>query len=153
MGKPSAYDHRTQGPLFSASDFSWGLTSAWSLYGGALLGGDYNAWALGLGRDLNVFGAMSVDVTQSIARLPNEPTASGMSFKVNYAKRFDELNSQITFAGYRFSQRKFMNMSQYLQERYDDYDERYNGRQKSCTPLPPAKPLWRKTAPRRSPLT
>ncbi|HAV6634844.1 MULTISPECIES: fimbria/pilus outer membrane usher protein [Serratia] len=130
LGKTSAYDHRTQGPLFSASDFSWGLSNAWSLYGGALLGGDYNAWALGLGRDLNVFGAMSLDVTQSIARLPGEPTASGMSFKLNYAKRFDELNSQITFAGYRFSQRKFMNMSQYLQERYGDYDKNYNGRQK-----------------------
>lgn len=24
LGKTSAYDHRTQGPLFSASDFSWG---------------------------------------------------------------------------------------------------------------------------------
>lgn len=45
---------------------------------------------------------MSVDITQSIARLPGAPTASGMSFKVNYAKHFDELNSQITFAGYRF---------------------------------------------------
>lgn len=130
LGKPSAYDHRMQGPLFSAGDFSWGLTSAWSLYGGALLGDDYNAWALGLGRDLNIFGALSVDMTQSIARLPDQPTTSGMSFKVNYAKRFDELNSQITFAGYRFSQRKFMSMSQYLQARYNDYDDRYSGREK-----------------------
>ncbi|WP_240643346.1 outer membrane usher protein [Serratia marcescens] len=119
LGKTSAYDHRTQGPLFSASDFSWGLSNAWSLYGGALLGGDYNAWALGLGRDLNVFGAMSLDVTQSIARLPGEPTASGMSFKLNYAKRFDELNSQITFAGYRFSQEDFMSMGDYLDARYE----------------------------------
>lgn len=130
LGKPSAYDHRTQGPLFSASDFSWGLSNAWSLYGGALLSNDYNAWALGLGRDLNLFGAMSVDITQSIARLPGAPTASGMSFKVNYAKHFDELNSQITFAGYRFSQRRFMNMSQYLQERYNADNGRYYGRQK-----------------------
>ena len=96
---------------------------------------------------------MSLDVTQSIARLPGEPTASGMSFKLNYAKRFDELNSQITFAGYRFSQRKFMNMSQYLQERYGDYDKITTAVRKSCTPSPPAKPLWRKTAPRRSPPT
>lgn len=130
LGKPSAYDHRTQGPVFSAGDFSWGLSNAWSLYGGALLGGDYNAWALGLGRDLNLFGALSVDATQSIARLPDEPSAKGMSFKVNYAKRFDELNGQITFAGYRFSQRKFMTMSQYLQARYGDIDDRYSGRQK-----------------------
>jgi len=57
-----------------------------------LLSDDYNAWALVLGRDLNMFGAMLIEITQSINRLPGEPTASGMSFKVNYAKHFDELN-------------------------------------------------------------
>ncbi|TQI77779.1 outer membrane usher protein FimD/PapC [Serratia fonticola] len=130
LGRPSTYSHNLQGPFFSASDFSWGMSNAWSLYGGALLAGDYNAWALGLGRDLNILGAMSVDVTQSFARLPDEPTATGMSFKVNYAKRFDDYNSQITFAGYRFSQRKFMSMAQYLQNRYNNYDDQYSGREK-----------------------
>ncbi|MEW7000153.1 hypothetical protein M5585_04160 [Serratia ureilytica] len=45
-----------------------------------------------------------------------------------------------------------MTMSQYLQARYGDIDDRYSGRQKSCIPSPPAKPLWRRTALRRSPL-
>ncbi|MFZ1871557.1 MAG: fimbria/pilus outer membrane usher protein [Chania sp.] len=139
LGRPSTYNHNLQGPLFSANDFSWGISNAWSLYGGAVLAGNYNAWALGLGRDLNIFGAMSVDVTQSFARLPNEPTVSGMSFQVNYAKRFDEYDSQITFAGYRFSQRKFMNMSQYLQARYNDYDDRYSGREKELYTLTASK--------------
>ncbi|WP_337263551.1 MULTISPECIES: fimbria/pilus outer membrane usher protein [unclassified Serratia (in: enterobacteria)] len=139
LGRPSTYSHHLQGPLFSANDFSWGINNAWSLYGGALLAGNYNAWALGLGRDLNVFGAMSLDVTQSFARLPNEPTASGMSFQVNYAKRFDEYNSQITFAGYRFSQRKFMSMAQYLQTRYNNSDDRYNGREKELYTLTASK--------------
>ncbi|AHG20039.1 fimbrial assembly protein [Chania multitudinisentens RB-25] len=130
LGQPSTHNHNLQGPFFSANDFSWGITNAWSLYGGGLLAGDYNAWALGVGRDLNVFGAMSVDVTQSFARLPNEPTASGLSFQTNYAKRFDDYNSQITFAGYRFSQRKFMSMSQYLQARYSNYNAQYYGREK-----------------------
>lgn len=139
LGRPSNSNHKLQGPFFSASDFSWGISNAWSLYGGSLLAGDYNAWALGLGRDLSVFGAMSVDMTQSFARLPDEPTASGMSFKVNYAKRFDDYNSQITFAGYRFSQRKFMSMAQYLQTRYNNYDDRYSGREKELYTLTASK--------------
>lgn len=122
LGRPSAYDHSTEGPVFVSSDASWGLNNAWSIYGGGQFAGNYNALALGIGRDLDVFGALSADVTESVARLPGRGTDNGLSFKVNYAKRFDELDSQITFAGYRFSQRKFMNMSQYLQARYEDED-------------------------------
>lgn len=130
VGQPSTFEHQLQGPLFSSSDFSWGVSNAWSLYGGSVLAGDYNAGSLGLGRDLSVLGALSADVTQSFARLPDEPELSGMSFRLNYAKRFDDLDSQISFAGYRFSQDDFMSMSQYLQERYNDSDDQDPGREK-----------------------
>ena len=42
LGKTSAYDHRTRGRCFPPA-ISPGLSNARSLYGGALLGGDYNA--------------------------------------------------------------------------------------------------------------
>lgn len=71
IGKPSRYNHQLEGPAFYVGDFSWGISNAWSLYGGTMLtGNDYNAWSLGLGRDLNVLGALSADVTQSISRVP-----------------------------------------------------------------------------------
>ncbi len=38
----------------------------------------------------------------------------GNSFRVSYSKDFDELNSRVTFAGYRFSEENFMTMSEYL---------------------------------------
>nr|HBE5490392.1 fimbria/pilus outer membrane usher protein [Escherichia coli] len=38
----------------------------------------------------------------------------GNSFRVSYAKDFDELDSRVTFAGYRFSEKNFMTMSEYL---------------------------------------
>ena len=56
----------------------------------------------------------SLDLTQSIAKLPGLSTKIGQSVRVNYAKQFDEYNSSITFAGYRFSQHNFMTMSQFL---------------------------------------
>ncbi|RDL27149.1 fimbria/pilus outer membrane usher protein [Serratia fonticola] len=131
-GKPSVFGRRLEGPFFTTSDFSWGIANAWSLYGGALIGGEYNAWSLGLGRDLSILGALSVDITQSYAKLPDE-TNSGMSFRVNYAKRFEEYDSQITFAGYRFSQRNFMTMNQFLQKSNNNTSnelEQYIGREK-----------------------
>ncbi|QJU38085.1 outer membrane usher protein [Serratia marcescens] len=118
-GKPLDWQHRSQGPLFGTGEFSWGVSNGWSLYGGGLFGGDYNAASLGIGRDLMVLGALSFDVTQSRARLPQEDsTLSGGSYRLSYSKNFDEYDSQVTFAGYRFSERDFMNMSEYLDARY-----------------------------------
>ncbi|MGP3070588.1 outer membrane usher protein [Serratia nevei] len=118
-GKPSDWEHHSRGPLFGTGEFSWGVSNGWSLYGGALLGGDYNALALGIGRDLMALGALSFDVTQSRATLPQQDeTLSGGSYRVSYSKTFDETDSQVTFAGYRFSEQDFMSMSEYLDARY-----------------------------------
>jgi len=118
-GKPSDWQHRSRGPIFATGEFSWGVSNGWSLYGGVLAGGDYNALSLGLGRDLMVLGALSFDATQSRAQLPQEDgTLSGGSYRLSYSKNFDEYDSQVTFAGYRFSQENFMSMSEYLDARY-----------------------------------
>ncbi|MFQ6791106.1 outer membrane usher protein [Serratia marcescens] len=131
-GKPSDFDHRYRGPLFGTGEFSWGVSNGWSLYGGALLGGDYNAAALGIGRDLMLLGALSFDVTQSRARLPyNGETLSGGSYRLSYSKTFDELDSQVTFAGYRFSEQNFMSMSEFLDAR--EYGRRFGNSKEMYT--------------------
>lgn len=118
-GRPSDMQHHTDGPLFTSGEFSWGINNGWSLYGGAVITGkEYNALSLGIGRDLLAFGAISFDATQSRAKLPHDgETLSGGSYRVNYSKRFDETDSQVTFAGYRFSQKNYMSMSDYLEAR------------------------------------
>ncbi|WP_213133154.1 outer membrane usher protein [Citrobacter sp. FP75] len=113
-GQPSDYDHHARHETFVTGEFSWGIDNGWSLYSGALSSGDYTAIAAGVGRDLLALGAVSVDVTQSRAVLSDETTKKGGSYRLSYSKRFDETNSQVTFAGYRFSERDFMTMSQYL---------------------------------------
>ncbi|UUR72865.1 outer membrane usher protein [Enterobacter asburiae] len=119
-GKPLDYEHHQEGPEFATGEFSWGINNGWSMYGGSLLAGDYNSLAVGLGRDLLALGALSFDITQSRAVLPGQETKSGASYRLSYSKRFDEYDSEVTFAGYRFSQRNYMSMSQYLDERYHD---------------------------------
>ncbi|CUZ93738.1 Outer membrane usher protein papC precursor [Serratia marcescens] len=132
LGQPSDMDHRYRGPMFGTGEFSWGVSNGWSLYGGALLGGDYNALALGIGRDLMLLGALSFDVTQSRAKLPQEDEAlSGGSYRVSYSKTFDELDSQVTFAGYRFSEQNFMSMSEYLDAR--EYGRRFGNSKEMYT--------------------
>jgi len=112
-GKPSDYRHNGNGPAFGAGEFSWGVNNGWSLYGGALTADRYHSLAVGVGRDLLALGAISLDATQSRAQL-REGTKQGGSWRLSYSKRFDETDSQVTFAGYRFSTRNFMTMSQFL---------------------------------------
>lgn len=116
-GRPSDWRHHTYGPAFGTGEFSWGVSNGWSLYGGAVAGGDYSSVALGSGRDLMSLGAISLDVTQSRAALPDDRTLSGRSYRVSYSKNFDQYDSQVTFAGYRFSQEDYMSMSEYLDAR------------------------------------
>ncbi|UNK28365.1 outer membrane usher protein [Serratia plymuthica] len=131
-GRPSDWQHRTNGPLFGTGEFSWGVSNGWSLYGGTLGGGDYKAASLGIGRDLMALGALSFDATQSRTHLPQQDgTLSGGSYRLSYSKSFDELDSQVTFAGYRFSEQDFMSMSEYLDARY--YGKRVGGSKEMYT--------------------
>lgn len=119
-GKPSEWNHRLQGPVFGTGEFSWGVSNGWSLFGGTLGAKDYGAVALGVGRDLLAFGAVSIDVTQSRAVVGRErEVLMGKSYRVSYSKRFEEYDSQVTFAGYRFSQKNFTSLNDLLNARYE----------------------------------
>ncbi|HGW5157883.1 TPA: fimbria/pilus outer membrane usher protein [Proteus mirabilis] len=123
MGK-TRYDghHLTGKPVFSG-EFSYGLSNAWSLYGGTQFNSDYQATAIGIGRDLFSFGALSLDITQSFARFTDKKI-KGRSYRLNYAKSFDALRTDITFAGYRFAARDYRTLTQFMDQRRTGYDIR-----------------------------
>lgn len=126
-GRPSTWQHNLEGPPFVAGEMTWGISNAWSVYGGATLSRDYQVAALGVGRDLFVLGTMALDVTQTVARFPHYDDRQGKSWRLSYSKFFDEMDTDVTFAGYRFSEKDFLSMQEYLDVRYRE-DAR--GRQK-----------------------
>lgn len=116
MGKPASgsSNHVIQ-PGFFSGEMSWGALNNLSLYGGLIATtGSYQALAMGIGQNLEDFGAVSVDATRSSAVLPQAGKETGMSYRVNYSKRFESTGSQVTFAGYRYADRTFMSLGQYL---------------------------------------
>ncbi|WP_395607359.1 outer membrane usher protein [Pseudomonas sp. B22129] len=116
-GRPSNLQYGADGDFFGTGEFSWGVSNGWSLYGGGITDNNYGALSAGVGRDLLAFGALSVDVTQSRAELWGE-TLSGKSYRLQYSKHFEEYDSQVTFAGYRFSEKNYLSMSEYLDARH-----------------------------------
>lgn len=118
-GRPSDSNHRINGDNFASGEYSWGINNGWSLYGGTIASQKYISATLGIGRDLMQFGALSFDATRTHAKIKeitsnNETSYNGNSYRLSYSKRFEYFNSQVTFAGYRFSEKDFMSMSEYL---------------------------------------
>lgn len=124
-GRPQDWDHNLDGPMFATAEASWGITNGWSMYGGVIGEQDYQAAALGIGRDMAILGALSIDITHSRADLEEgnvygEGIVQGNSFRASYAKDFDDIDSRLTFAGYRFSEENYMTMDEFLDSRHDD---------------------------------
>ncbi|MEX9754371.1 fimbria/pilus outer membrane usher protein [Providencia vermicola] len=116
VGGKTRYDgrHLTGQPIIGG-EFSYGVSNTWSVYGGTQANGYYQTLALGLGRDLFAIGAISADITQSFSDLPDE-RLQGRSYRFNYAKSFDDLRTDITFAGYRFADKEYRTLTQFMDE-------------------------------------
>ncbi|UNH42733.1 fimbrial biogenesis outer membrane usher protein [Moellerella wisconsensis] len=104
-------------PRFMAAEASYGILSNTSLFGGLIATIDndkYRAINLGIGQNMNNFGAMSFDITRTQAKFSQYGNYSGNSYRLNYSKRFESTQSQLTFAGYKFSEKEFITMPQYI---------------------------------------
>lgn len=113
--------HRIEGDAFLSSEFSWGVLSNTSLYGGVLnSGSDYRALATGIGQNLDVLGALSFDVTQATSQPTGKDKQTGYSYRINYSKRFDTTGSQLTLASYRYSDSRFLSYARFLENEQDN---------------------------------
>lgn len=65
-----------------------GLEGNWTPYGGMQIAEDYQAFNLGIGKDLGLFGAFSFDITQANTTLADGTRHSGQSVKSVYSKSF-----------------------------------------------------------------
>ncbi|AEN67287.1 fimbrial biogenesis outer membrane usher protein (plasmid) [Enterobacter soli] len=97
----SGQESRT--PQFAQGSLIYGLPYDITLYGGGLFSDDYQAWSLGSGTGLGVFGALSADVTQSYAVLPGDRQSDGQSWRLRYSKGVPETGTTVTLAAYRYS--------------------------------------------------
>ncbi|MFV0265365.1 MAG: fimbria/pilus outer membrane usher protein [Kluyvera sp.] len=123
LGKPTSVSHNDiNNPLFWTGEASWGWLNDVSLYGGSILTAeDYQAFTGGIGFNMNNFGSLSFDVTNAQADMgEGRGRLRGFSYRANYAKRFASTGSQITFAGYRFSDKDYVSMSEFIASRDGD---------------------------------
>ena len=101
---------------FISVDLSYGLTNNISIFGGTVATinhSEYQAFNIGIGLNLEVFGALSFDVTHSHNKVDKEDVLKGHSYRINYAKRFSS-DTTLNLAGYRFSSRDYTSLNNYI---------------------------------------
>ncbi|MDH8260080.1 fimbria/pilus outer membrane usher protein, partial [Klebsiella quasipneumoniae] len=98
-------------PDFFQSTAMHGLPAGWTLYGGTQLADRYRAFNLGVGKNMGYFGALSLDITQANATLPDDSEHQGQSVRFLYNKSLDETGTNLQLVGYRYSTRGYYNFA------------------------------------------
>ncbi|WP_312183202.1 fimbria/pilus outer membrane usher protein [Pantoea sp. CTOTU46764] len=81
----------------------YGLPNAITVYGGMQLAKEYLSASAGIGLGIGRLGAISADITQSSATLPNGEKSQGQSYRLRYSRSIVETGTSVSLAAYRYS--------------------------------------------------
>lgn len=99
MGEYRSGNNLQSSPKFVQASLMHGLKGNWTPYGGMQIAEDYQAFNLGIGKDLGLFGAFSFDITQANTTLADDTRHSGQSVKSVYSKSALSADSVIKISG------------------------------------------------------
>ncbi|EMF07315.1 outer membrane usher protein, FimD [Serratia marcescens VGH107] len=108
-------------PNFYQGSALLGLPEGWTVYGGTRVSNDYRSFNLGLGKNLGYLGAVSADITQANATLPDSSKHQGQSLRFLYNKSLNELGTNFQLVGYRYSTQGFYSLADTARQRMSGY--------------------------------
>ncbi|MDD1015460.1 fimbria/pilus outer membrane usher protein [Pseudomonas rubra] len=129
------YNSNSEGlatPQFVSSTLAYGISSNLSGILGLQVTENYQALALGAGRNTAI-GAVSVDLTHSSSRTPGQ-SVRGNSLRALYAKTFTGTDTSFTLAAYRYSTEGYRTLTNHVEE-LDSDSQRRTGNSKTRTDL------------------
>lgn len=137
LGEYRSGNDDTETPKFIQFSNIYGLTSRTTVYGGVQYADNYRSGAVGVGVDLGSVGAVSFDATQATSEFDGPMgTKKGQSYRAMYAKNFDQTDTNLQIAGYRYSTKGyygFRDVQDYQKETdsdFDNYNRSHNQRSK-----------------------
>ncbi len=98
-------------PKFAQGTAMWGLPAGFTLYGGTQQSDNYHSYNLGLGKNLGILGAVSVDATQANSTLTDNTRHQGQSFRFLYNKSLQDTHTNFQLVGYRYSTKGFYSLA------------------------------------------
>ncbi|ENE1421908.1 fimbrial biogenesis outer membrane usher protein [Salmonella enterica] len=113
-GQYRSYDGSVDKTPFGQITAIYGLPRGFTLYGGVQESSKYQSLALGLGKNMGDFGAVSVDVTQAWSVPQGRAKTEGQSWRIRYSKNIVETGTNFAIAGYRYSTSGYYGMQEVL---------------------------------------
>lgn len=124
-------DNSHNEPLFTQGSLIYGVNNTLTLFGGVTASDKYHAGNTGAGISLGPLGSISADVTFANARLDNDTTRNGSSYRLLYSGKIDTTETNFTLASYRYSTQGYYSFEE-ANQKYDtqdpDWSFRYNKR-------------------------
>lgn len=108
-------------PDFAQGTVLWGLPAGWTVYSGTQLSDNYRAFNVGVGKNLGVMGAISADITQANATLPDNSSHQGQSLRFLYNKSLNEWGTNFQLLGYRYSTQGYFTLADTAYNRMNGY--------------------------------
>jgi len=99
---------------FVQATYERGMTNSLTLFGGAQAANDYLSAVGGAALNTEV-GAFSASVTQSHAKVSDQDTRSGQSYRADYSKLLRDSGTNLSLAAYRYSSSGFLRLQDLLQ--------------------------------------
>ncbi|KZQ38965.1 fimbrial assembly protein [Enterobacter cloacae subsp. dissolvens] len=118
-GQYRAYNSSVEKAPFGQVSGIYGLRNGITLYGGVQGSGKYQSFAVGTGKNMGDFGALSADVTQAWSTLAHTAKTQGQSLRARYSKNVLNTGTHFSIAGYRYSTRGYYG----LQDVLDSYGD------------------------------
>lgn len=113
-GQYRAYNSSVEKTPFGQITAIYGLPDGITLYGGVQGSGKYLSLALGVGKNMGDFGALSADITQAWSSPADTAKTQGQSLRARYSKNLLNTGTNFSIAGYRYSTRGYYGMQEVL---------------------------------------
>lgn len=111
VGEYRSNSYNQDSPNIFQGDIIWGLPYNMTAYGGTQLSDNYRAFALGLGLNMGILGATSIDVTQANSTLADDSQHQGQSYRFLYSKSLVATGTAFQIIGYRYSTEGFYTLN------------------------------------------
>ncbi|MBV7436885.1 fimbrial biogenesis usher protein [Aeromonas sp. sif2416] len=130
VGKYRSGSDAQEEPEFIQGSLAMGVQETVTLFGGTQLSSDYQSFAVGIGKNMGNFGAISAELSHANTILPDDTESSGQSLSLLYAKSLVEFGTDLQLLGahystqgyYTFADSTYKSMSGSYEEN-DDSDQ------------------------------
>lgn len=103
VGKYRSGSDMQEEPEFIQGSLAMGVQETVTLFGGTQLSSDYYSFAVGIGKNMGDFGAISAELSYANTVLPDESETQGQSFSLLYAKSLVDLGTDVQLLGAHYS--------------------------------------------------